>query len=110
MVHAELRGEHTAPDIGPVSAREHAASTLDERLGGALAPCPARQRPTSADEHQYLANMINSRCPGRATFVQIAGMDHGLAQASSQRASLQGTSDSNTREIFQPRTLDEVQQ
>jgi alpha-beta hydrolase superfamily lysophospholipase len=64
---------------------------------------------TSVDEHQYLANMINSRCPGRATFVQIAEMDHGFAQASSQRASLQRTSDSNAQEVFQPRFLDEVQ-
>ena len=63
---------------------------------------------TSAQEHQYLADMINSRHPGRATFVRVEGMDHGFAQAPSQRASLDRVGDSSAREVFQPRFLDEV--
>ncbi|HYG99134.1 MAG TPA: PDZ domain-containing protein [Terriglobales bacterium] len=40
---------------------------------------------TSADENRYLVNAINSFHPGRATYVQIEGMDHGFRQSPSQK-------------------------
>jgi pimeloyl-ACP methyl ester carboxylesterase len=43
-------------------------------------------------QHQYLTNMINAFHPGRATYVRIDGMDHGLTLAGSQKASFEGTS------------------
>ncbi len=64
---------------------------------------------TSAQEHQYLADMLNSFRPGRATFVQIEGMDHGFARAPSQRASLERTQGGQPQEVFHPQVLDEVQ-
>jgi pimeloyl-ACP methyl ester carboxylesterase len=45
---------------------------------------------TSADENRYLADMINSFHPGRATYTEFAGMGHGLDLWPSQRAWLEG--------------------
>lgn len=42
---------------------------------------------TSAAEHEYLRDMINSFHPGRAAYVQVEGMAHGLERAASQRES-----------------------
>ncbi len=44
---------------------------------------------TSADENRYLADMINSFHPGRATYIEFAGMGHGLDRSPSQRAWLE---------------------
>jgi hypothetical protein len=44
---------------------------------------------TSAEESRYLANMINSFHPGRAEYMEFAGMGHGLDLASSPRAWLE---------------------
>lgn len=40
---------------------------------------------TSAAEHEYLRDMINSFRPGSAAYVQIEGMGHGFERAASQR-------------------------
>jgi pimeloyl-ACP methyl ester carboxylesterase len=48
---------------------------------------------TDAYQHLYLRDMINAFHPGRATYVEIEGMDHGLVLAGSQKASLEGKSD-----------------
>lgn len=40
---------------------------------------------TSADENRYLADMINSFHPGRATYTEFPGMGHGLDRWPSQR-------------------------
>ncbi|HEY6972036.1 MAG TPA: alpha/beta hydrolase [Candidatus Angelobacter sp.] len=45
---------------------------------------------TSADENRYLAEMINSFHPGRATYEEFKGMGHGLDLWPSQRAWLEG--------------------
>ncbi|HEX7288040.1 MAG TPA: alpha/beta hydrolase [Candidatus Angelobacter sp.] len=45
---------------------------------------------TSAEENRYLADMINSFHPGRATYIEFAGMGHGLDRWPSQRAWLEG--------------------
>lgn len=45
---------------------------------------------TSADENRYLAEMINSFHPGRATYAEFADMGHGLDRWTSQRAWLEG--------------------
>jgi len=47
---------------------------------------------TDAYQHHYLRDMINAFHPGRATYVEIEGMDHGLVLAGSQKASLEGKS------------------
>jgi pimeloyl-ACP methyl ester carboxylesterase len=44
-------------------------------------------------QHQYLRDMINSFHPGRATYVKIDGMDHGLTIVGSQKASFEGVPD-----------------
>jgi pimeloyl-ACP methyl ester carboxylesterase len=44
---------------------------------------------TSAEEGHYLANMINSFHPGRAEYMEFAGMGHGLDLTPSQRAWLE---------------------
>lgn len=44
---------------------------------------------TSAEESHYLVDMINSFYPGRAEYMEFAGMGHGLDLASSQRAWLE---------------------
>lgn len=44
---------------------------------------------TSADENRYLADMINSFHPGRAKYIEFAGMGHGLDRWPSQRAWLE---------------------
>jgi pimeloyl-ACP methyl ester carboxylesterase len=44
-------------------------------------------------QSQYLRDMINTFHPGRATYVKIDGMDHGLVLAGSQKASYAGESD-----------------
>jgi pimeloyl-ACP methyl ester carboxylesterase len=40
---------------------------------------------TSAEENRYLAEMINSFHPGRATYAEFPGMGHGLDLWPSQR-------------------------
>ena len=40
---------------------------------------------TSAAEHEYLTDMLNSFRPGTATYVRIEGMAHGFERAASQR-------------------------
>lgn len=40
---------------------------------------------TSAEENRYLADMINSFHPGRATYIEFSGMGHGLDRWPSQR-------------------------
>ena len=47
---------------------------------------------TSAEEGQYLVTMINSFHPGRASYVEFAGMGHGLDRSPSQRAWLEAIS------------------
>jgi pimeloyl-ACP methyl ester carboxylesterase len=42
---------------------------------------------------QYLRDMINAFHPGRATYIKVEGMDHGLTLTGTQKASLEGTSD-----------------
>ena len=44
---------------------------------------------TTADESQYLVQMINSFHPGRATYAEFAGMGHGLDLSPSPRAWLE---------------------
>jgi pimeloyl-ACP methyl ester carboxylesterase len=44
---------------------------------------------TSAKEHEYLRNMINSFQPNRAAYVEIAGMDHYFEQVATQRESME---------------------
>jgi pimeloyl-ACP methyl ester carboxylesterase len=44
---------------------------------------------TSTKEHEYLKNMINSFQPNRATYIEIAGMDHYFERAATQRESMQ---------------------
>ena len=44
---------------------------------------------TTADESQYLVQMINSFHPGRATYSEFAGMGHGLDLSPSPRAWLE---------------------
>lgn len=45
---------------------------------------------TSAEENRYLADMINTFHPGRATYEEFKGMGHGLDLWPSQRAWLEG--------------------
>jgi len=40
-------------------------------------------------QHRYLRDMINAFHPGRATYVVVEGMDHGLLLAGTQRASFE---------------------
>ncbi len=40
---------------------------------------------TSAAEHEYLRDMVNSFHPGRAAYVRIEGMGHGFERVASQR-------------------------
>jgi pimeloyl-ACP methyl ester carboxylesterase len=44
---------------------------------------------TSAEESRYLINMINSFHPGRAEYMEFAGMGHGLDLSPSPRAWLE---------------------
>lgn len=44
---------------------------------------------TSADESHYLTDMINSFHPGRASYIELPGMGHGLDLTSSPRAWLE---------------------
>lgn len=44
---------------------------------------------TSADEHRYLTDAINSFHPGRATYVEIPNMDHSFETVASQREGMQ---------------------
>jgi pimeloyl-ACP methyl ester carboxylesterase len=61
---------------------------------------------TDDGQHQYLRDMINSFHKGRAKYVTIAGMDHGLVLAGSQHASYEGKS----RPDFAKPLLDETLQ
>lgn len=40
---------------------------------------------TSAEEHEYLRDMLNSFRPGTAAYVRVEGMGHGFERAASQR-------------------------
>jgi len=60
---------------------------------------------TSAEEHQYLTNVINSYHPGRAKFVRVENMDHVFERFASMRESLAKTAPGE----FQPALLDEIQ-
>lgn len=44
---------------------------------------------TTAEEGRYLVDMINSLHPGRATYLELPGMGHGLDRSPSQRAWLE---------------------
>ncbi|HEY2913625.1 MAG TPA: hypothetical protein VGK21_09705 [Candidatus Angelobacter sp.] len=44
---------------------------------------------TWAEESHYLADMINSFHPGRATYIELSGMGHGLDLVPSKRAWLE---------------------
>lgn len=44
---------------------------------------------TSAAEHEYLRDLINSFHPGSAAYVQVEGMAHGFDRAASQRDSFE---------------------
>jgi pimeloyl-ACP methyl ester carboxylesterase len=44
---------------------------------------------TTADESHYLVDMINGLHPGRASYVELAGMGHGLDRSPSPRAWLE---------------------
>ncbi len=61
---------------------------------------------TSADEHQYLMNLVNSYHPGRAKFVQIEHMDHWLRRASSMQESMRNAEGGE----LQPTVVAEIQQ
>jgi uncharacterized protein len=55
-------------------------------------------------QHQYLRNMINAFHPGRATYVPIEGMDHGLLLTGTQKASFEGSETAQ----FAQRVVDET--
>jgi pimeloyl-ACP methyl ester carboxylesterase len=59
---------------------------------------------TDDGQHQYLRDMINAFHPGRATYVKVDGMDHGLELAGTQKASFEG----QTPAPFAQRVLDET--
>lgn len=59
---------------------------------------------TDSYQHEYLRDMINSFHPGRASYVVIEGMDHGMTLAGTQKASLAGAPDAP----FAQRVLDET--
>ena len=59
---------------------------------------------TDAYQHQYLRDMVNAFHPGRASYVQIDGMDHGFLLAGTLRASMEGAPDAP----FATRLLDET--
>jgi pimeloyl-ACP methyl ester carboxylesterase len=44
---------------------------------------------TSAEEHEYLRDMVNRFHPGKATYVEIKGMDHYFERAATQRESME---------------------
>jgi uncharacterized protein len=46
---------------------------------------------TSADEHKYIAEVVNSAHPGKAAYVEIPDLDHYLVKRSSQEDSFRST-------------------
>jgi len=56
-------------------------------------------------QSQYLRDMINSFHAGRATYVKIEGMDHGLLLAGTQKASFEGESEPPFAEPLATETL-----
>jgi uncharacterized protein len=46
---------------------------------------------TSADEHKYIAEVVNSAHPGKAVYVEIPDLDHYLVKRSSQEDSFRST-------------------
>jgi esterase/lipase len=44
---------------------------------------------TSAEEHEYLREMVNKFHPGKAKYVEIAAMDHYFERAATQRESIE---------------------
>jgi pimeloyl-ACP methyl ester carboxylesterase len=62
---------------------------------------------TDDSQHQYLRDMINAFHPGRATYVKVDGMDHGLMLAGSQQAAFAGPGESGPPP-FATKVLDET--
>ena len=62
---------------------------------------------TDDSQHQYLRDMINAFHPGRATYIKIDGMDHGLLLAGSQQAAFAGPGESGPPP-FATKVLDET--
>ena len=58
-------------------------------------------------QHQYLRDMIQAFHPGRATYIKIEGMDHGLYLAGSQQAAYAGPGESGPPP-FATRVLEET--
>lgn len=64
---------------------------------------------TSAGEHLYLTDAINSFHPGRATYIEIANMDHGFEIVPSQRQGMQRFMSNQPPGEFNPAILAEMQ-
>lgn len=64
---------------------------------------------TSAAEHRYLTDAINSFHPGRATYVEIPNMDHGFETVASQREGMQRFLSNQPPGEFNPAILAEMQ-
>jgi uncharacterized protein len=62
---------------------------------------------TSAAEHEYLRDMLNSFRPGTAVYVQIEGMAHGFERAASQRGSYEQRR-GDVRSEFNKQVFDEI--
>jgi uncharacterized protein len=63
---------------------------------------------TSADESQYLVNMINSFHPGRATYLQIEGMNHHFDRQPTQADGLRALRSGRDGE-FDPAVLTQIE-
>jgi alpha-beta hydrolase superfamily lysophospholipase len=64
---------------------------------------------TSADEHRYLTDAINSFHPGRATYVEIPNMDHSFETVPSQREGMQRFLSNQPPGDFNPAILAQMQ-
>ncbi len=62
---------------------------------------------TSAEEHEYLRDMINSFRPGTASYVKIEGMAHGFERAASQRENFEQRR-SGAQTEFHTQVFDEI--
>jgi len=62
---------------------------------------------TSAAEHEYLRDMVNSFRPGSAAYVQIEGMGHGFERAASQRENFEQRR-SGAQTEFHTQVFDEI--
>jgi uncharacterized protein len=54
---------------------------------------------TSADEHKYIAEVVNSSRPGKAAYVEIPDLDHYLVKRSSQADSFRATTQNQPGEF-----------